>query len=348
MKTLAAILVETGAPLVIDEIALPELAAGQVMVEILFSGICHTQLLETRGFRGHDPYVPHLLGHEGVGIVEKTGSAVQKVRKGDKVLISWMQGSGASVPGSVYDWRSKRVNSGAVTTFSQFSVISENRLTKIPPDCDERQVSLIGCAGATGFGTVWNTLDARPGNSISVFGCGGIGLCAVQGARLAGCHPIIAVDVVDDKLQTAITMGADVSINANFQDSVASIRAQCPGGVDLAVESSGKTSVMIQSINSIKSKGGVAAIIGNARKDEILNLDPGELNQGKQIRGTWGGDNIPDVHFPKYLRMLSAGRIDLAPLLSREYPLSMINEALDDLENGSVIRPIVNMSSSVK
>ena len=345
MKTLAAILVETGKPLVIDEIELPELVPGQVLVEILFSGICHTQLLETRGYRGHDPYVPHLLGHEGIGIVEETGPAVGKVRKGDKVLISWMQGLGANVPGSVSNWNGKRVNSGAVTTFSRFSVVSENRLTKISVDCDERQVSLIGCAGATGFGTVWNTLYARPGNSISIFGCGGIGLCAVHAARLAGCHPIIAIDVVDAKLQTAHTMGADVSINASSSDPVQVIREQCSGGVDLAVESSGKTSVMIQAINSIKPRGGVVAVIGNARKGEILNLDPGELNQGKQIRGTWGGDNIPDVHFPKYLKMLSAGRIDLSPLLSREYPLSMINEALDDLENGTVIRPVINLFS---
>ena len=344
LNTEAAILVETGKPLIIDEVELPTLKSGQVLVKIDFSGVCHTQLLETRGYRGHDPYLPHLLGHEGSGTLMEVGPNVQKVRPGDKVILSWMQGYGANVAGSVYEWNGRKVNSGAITTFSRHAVVSENRVTQISAGCDMRQASLIGCAAATGIGVVWNTLGAGPGNSIAVFGCGGIGLCSINASRLAGCYPVIAIDVSDFKLNTAGKMGADIFINASVVDPVNAIKEYCQDGVDFAIESSGKTSVMLQAVKSVRAKSGIVGVVGNARHGEILELDPREFNQGKQIKGTWGGNNSPDIHFKKYLDLTAAGRLNLDPLLSADYPLTKINEALDDLENGSVVRPIINMS----
>src|SRR5271170_3838501 len=127
MQTQAAILVEPNR-IVVDDLSLPPLKPGQVLVEIKYSGICHTQLLEVRGHRGHDPYLPHCLGHEGSGIVVEIGPKVEKVKPGDTVILSWMKGTGANVPGSIYDWKGKPVNAGAITTFSRRSILSENRL----------------------------------------------------------------------------------------------------------------------------------------------------------------------------------------------------------------------------
>ena len=133
MRTQAAILVDIDR-IEIDEITLPPLKPGQVLIEVKYSGVCHTQLLEVRGHRGKDPYLPHCLGHEGSGIVVEVGEKVEKVKPGDPVILSWIKGSGANVMGSVFDWKGQKVNAGAITTFSRYSIISENRLTPLSKD----------------------------------------------------------------------------------------------------------------------------------------------------------------------------------------------------------------------
>jgi S-(hydroxymethyl)glutathione dehydrogenase/alcohol dehydrogenase len=346
LKTLAAILVETGHPLVLDEIEIPALKPGQVLVEVALSGVCHTQILECRGFRGPDHFLPHCLGHEGSGTVREIGPGVTKVKPGDKVILSWMQGSGANVPGTVYKWEGRAVNSGAITTFSRYSVISENRLTPMPEGITMRQAAMIGCAVATGLGVVCNTVAAKPGQSGAVFGTGGIGLCAVAGASISGCAPVIAVDIVERKLAVAKEMGATHAVNASKSDPVEEIKRIAPNGLDFAVESSGRPDVMLQALTAVRARGGVAAIVGNAKHSERLTLDPKLLNLGKQLRGTWGGDNNPDADFPRYADLIASGTLDLSRMDSTTYPLTGINRAIDDLESGSVLRPIIDMASS--
>ena len=169
MKTEAAVLVELGQPLVLAELVIPPLKPGQVLVEVVFSGICHTQLLEIRGYRGQDRYLPHCLGHEGSGIVRQTGPSVTKVKSGDRVILSWIKGSGADVPGTTYRWEDRTVNAGAITTFSRYSVISENRLTLLPDGIEMREAAALGCAVPTGMGAIFNTARPRPGQSIAIF-----------------------------------------------------------------------------------------------------------------------------------------------------------------------------------
>lgn len=344
MKTTAAVLVETGRPLELVELTLPALKPGQVVVEIALSGVCHTQLLEARGHRGHDAYLPHCLGHEGSGTVVEVGLGVTKVKVGQRVILSWIKGSGADVPGTVYDWDGRPVNAGGVTTFSRHAVVSENRLTAMPDALDLRDAALLGCALPTGLGAVLNTAQPRPGQSVAVFGAGGIGLCAVQGAVLSGCTPVIAVDVRPDKLAVARALGASHTICASDGDPVAAVQTLCPGGVDFAIEASGRPAVMLQALASVRSQGGAAVVIGNAHHGETLALDPRQLNQGKRLLGTWGGDCVPDRDLPRYARLLLAGRLDVAPLLSKVYPLADINQALDDLESGAAVRPLVDMT----
>jgi S-(hydroxymethyl)glutathione dehydrogenase / alcohol dehydrogenase len=343
MKTPAAILVETSKPLVIDDIEIPRLSPGQALVEIAFSGVCHTQLLECRGHRGHDPFLPHCLGHEGSGIVRDVGPGVTKVKPDDRVILSWIKGSGANVAGTTYAWGAQRVNSGAITTFSRWAVISENRLSTMPATMPLKEAALLGCAVATGVGAALNTGAASAGQSVAVFGTGGVGLSAVAGPALAGCMPIIAVDPVAARRELARVMGATHVIDPTTCDAVAEIKKICPGGVDVAIEASGRPAVMRQALACVRPQGGIAVIVGNARHGEELSIDPKELNQGKQLRGTWGGDSQPDRDFPKYCRFVESGRLNLAPLISGNFQLEQINEALEALEQGTVGRPIIDL-----
>jgi S-(hydroxymethyl)glutathione dehydrogenase / alcohol dehydrogenase len=344
MKTTAAILVELGKPLVLDELEMPTLKPGQVVVDIAYSGVCHTQVLEARGHRGNDPFLPHCLGHEGSGTVYDIGPGVTKVKPGDRVILSWIKGSGMNVPGTTYQWNGTTVNAGGITTFSRYAVISENRLTPLPEAFPMRQAALLGCAVPTGVGAVFNTAQARPGQSIAIFGSGGVGLCAIAAAAVSGCIPIIAVDILPAKLDLARQMGATHTINAGEEDPVEAIKRMCPGGVDRAIEASGRPQVMTQALLSVRSQGGAAVIIGNAHHGEQVELNPQQFNQGKQLLGTWGGDSVPDRDYPRYCTLMEAGKFNFDVLMPQTYRLSEINAALDDLEAGKVARPIIDMT----
>ena len=344
MKTTAAILVDTNQPLRIVELDTPVLKPGQTLVEILYSGICHTQLLEARGFRGEDKFLPHCLGHEGVGTVVEVGEGVCKVRPGDQVILSWIKGSGADISGCQYRWEDKAVNSGAITTFGKHSVISENRLTLLPPGVPLKEAALIGCAVATGAGAVLNTAKPNVGQSIAVFGAGGVGLFSIAAAKAIGMAPILAVDINERKLAMARRMGATHMINSSVESVDGVLRQLCPKGTDIAIEASGRPEVMAMALESVRQQGGKAVVIGNAHYGERLNLDPRQLNQGKQLLGTWGGDSRPDEDYPKYCHMLRYGLLNLSPLTEEVYSLLQVNQAIHDLETGKVIRPLLDMS----
>jgi len=343
MKTTAAVLVDTGKPLELADLDVPALKPGQVLVQIAYSGVCHTQLLEARGYRGEDRYLPHCLGHEGSGRVDKIGPGVTKCRPGDCVILSWIKGSGADAAGTVYDWNGRKVNAGGVTTFARHSVVSENRLTVIPHRIPLREAALLGCAVPTGVGAVFNTARPRPAQSMVVFGVGGIGLCSVAAAAMLSLTPIIAVDVSAERLKLAGQMGASHGVDAASADPLEEIERICPGGADFAIEASGRTDVMIQALAAVRSQGGTAVVVGNARHGQRIELDPQQLNQGKRLLGTWGGDNWPDRDFPRYCQLLAADKLDLSPLLAEDYRLAEINHALDDLEARRAARPIVKM-----
>lgn len=343
MKATAAVLVELGKPLEFADLEIPVLKAGQVLVEISYSGVCHTQVGEARGHRGEDKFLPHCLGHEGSGIVRECGPSITKVKPGDRVILSWIKGSGADVPGTVYHWNGKKVNAGGITTFATHSVISENRLTVVPEGMSMRHAALVGCAVPTGAGVVFNTAQPRPGQSLAVFGVGGIGSCAIAAAALSGCTPVIAVDISPDKLKLATSLGASHVVNSKSTDAVTEILKLCKGGVDFAIEATGIPAVMKQALACVRSQGGTAVVIGNARFGASLDIDPRELNQGKRLLGTWGGDNIPDRDYPRYCKLLASGRMDLEPLLGRSYGLFGVNAALDDLERGLAARPLLDI-----
>jgi S-(hydroxymethyl)glutathione dehydrogenase/alcohol dehydrogenase len=344
MKTTAALLVQTGAPLVLAEIDIPALKSGQVLVEIAYSGACGTQVMEWRGDKGEDKWVPHCLGHEGTGTVLETGSAVTKVKAGDKVVLSWIRGSGIEAGGAVYAWGEKKVNAGGVTTFQRHAVISENRLTLLPPDLPMDIAVLLGCAAPTGMGAVYNVLKAQPGDAVAVFGTGGVGLHAVMAAALVGAMPVIAVDPNPTRRALASLYGASHVVNPNGPDVLVEIRKIVPQGVDVAVESSGVPAAMEQAVNATRQQGGRAVVIGNARHGEMLSLNPAVFNQGKSLMGTWGGDSVPDRDYGRYARLLGAGRFPVRDLLSKPYALEQADQALQDLASGKIGRPLIDMS----
>lgn len=344
MKTAAAILVELAAPLQIVDLEVPALKPGQVLVEIAFSGVCHTQLGEARGLRGPDPFLPHCLGHEASGFVRDCGPGVTRVRAGQPVILSWIKGPGANVAGTVYGWAGRSVNSGGVTTFMRFSVVSENRLTPLPDNFPMREAALLGCPVPTGVGAVINSACPRPGQSLAVFGVGGVGCCAVAGAALSGCQPIIAVDVNPWKLELARQFGASHTVLADDAAVVDRVLQLTDGQLDFAIEVSGRPGVMQQALCAVRPQGGIAVVVGNARHGEKLEIDPRWLNNGKQLRGTWGGDNVPERDFPRYQRLVASGKLRLEPLLGKSYALADVNRALEELEQGTVARPILDMS----
>jgi S-(hydroxymethyl)glutathione dehydrogenase/alcohol dehydrogenase len=343
MKTQAALLVQTGQPLVLADIETPALKPGQVLVEIAYSGACGTQVMEWRGDKGEDKWVPHCLGHEGTGTVLEAGSAVTKVKPGDKVVLSWIRGSGIEAGGAVYDWDGRKVNAGGVTTFQRHAVVSENRLTLLPPDLPMDVAVLLGCAAPTGMGAVYNVLKVQPGDAVAVFGTGGIGLNALMAAALAGAMPVIGIDPNPTRRALAKIYGATHVIDASG-DVLAEIRTIAPQGVDLAVESSGVPAVMEQAINATRQQGGRAVVIGNAKHGAVLPLNPGVFNQGKSLLGTWGGDSVPDRDYGRYGRLLASGRFPVRDLLSKPYSLAEADQALQDLAAGKIGRPLIDMS----
>jgi S-(hydroxymethyl)glutathione dehydrogenase/alcohol dehydrogenase len=344
MKTQAAILVQTGQPLVVADIETPPLKPGQVLVEIAYSGACGTQLMEVAGDKGEDKWVPHCLGHEATGTVIETGSAVTKVKVGDKVVLSWIKGSGIEAGGAVYDWDGKKVNAGGVTTFQRHAVVSENRLTPLPDGLPMDVAVLLGCAAPTGMGAVYNVLKAKAGDSVVVFGTGGIGLSAVMAAAIAGASPVIGVDVKASRRDLAKAFGATHVIDPDAGDVAAQIKDILPQGADLAVEATGIPDVMKAAVGITRQQGGRAVVIGNARHDAALTLSPSVFNQGKSLLGTWGGDSVPDRDTPRFGRLIGESRYPVRDLLSRPYSLEEINEALADMRSGKIGRPLIDMS----
>lgn len=345
MKILAAVLSEINKPLIIEELLVPDLKAGQALVKIAYSGICHTQLNEMRGLKGEDKFLPHTLGHEGSGIVEAIGADVKKVKIGDRVVLTWIKGSGSDISATSYKRKDGSiVNSGAISTFMTKAVISENRLVKILKEMPLREAALLGCAIPTGAGIVLNIAKVKTQDSIAVFGAGGIGLASVMAASARDVKTIIAIDIFDHKLELAQKIGATYLINSVKENPVIKISDITKGvGVDYAIEAAGTKETMENAFLSVRDRGGVCILSGNLKHEEKINIDPMNLIKGKQIIGAWGGETNPDEDIPKYMEWYMSGKMDLTKLITHEYQLESINEAFDNLEQGKVGRSLIQM-----
>ena len=274
IKTMqAAILVEQNKPLIIDEVELPsKLDFGQVLVQVYNSGICGSQLGEMSGVKGPDPYLPHLLGHEGSGIVIETGPNVNHVQEGDHVVLHWRPGKGIEARPPKYSWKGKTLNAGFVTTFNEYSVVSENRLTKIPEDLDLEIAALFGCAVTTGLGIINNNAKVKIGESVVLFGAGGIGLNIIQGAAMVSAYPIVAIDLFDHKLDLAKNMGATHIINSKEMDVRNTINEIIGEfGADVVIDNTGNVNIIHDAYELTNAKGRTI-LVGVPRKGEETKI----------------------------------------------------------------------------
>ena len=346
MKFKAAILVELKKPLVIEEIENLPLRFGQVLVKIHCSGICGAQINEIEGAKGPDKFLPHLLGHEATATVLEIGEEVKSVKVGDRVVCHWRKGAGLQGPPAIYTSKTfPRINSGWVTTFSEYSVISENRLTKIPDGFNAESGALLGCAVTTAMGVINNNAKLGIGESIAVFGTGGVGLNIVQFASMVSAYPIIAIDIHDHKLELAKKLGATHTINSfkfNVIDEIRSIIGD--KGVNVSIENTGITEVIENAYEVTEAQGRVI-LVGvppkAARKPSIYTLP---LHFNKILRGSEGGDCKPDIDIPKLVCLCHAGKLNFNGIVSKRYQLEDVNIALADMKNGNASgRCILNM-----
>jgi len=345
MNTLAAVLVNIHKPLVLLNLDFPKLIPGQVLIDIAYSGVCRSQINEIDGLKGEDKFLPHTLGHEGSGIVIDTSQDVTKVRPGDHVVLSWLKGTGLNVTSTVYQSPIGKVNSGSISTFMKSTIISENRLTVIPDSMPLREAALLGCALPTGAGIVLNNAKLQPGNSIAIFGLGGIGFSALLAAIISGAGLIIAVDVVEDKLINATLTGATHSINPLYQDVIHEIQKLTNGvGVDFSIEAAGRKQSMEFAFKSVKPNGGKCILAGNLPKDQTISIDPIDLIYGRRIVGSFGGETNTDADIPKYAEWFLSKKLPLSGMVTNEYCLNEINDAIIDLKNGGRTRTLINMS----
>jgi S-(hydroxymethyl)glutathione dehydrogenase / alcohol dehydrogenase len=331
----AAILVEQKKPLIVDEIQLPDaLEIGQVLVKVHFSGICGSQLGEIDGAKGEDKFLPHLLGHEASGTVIEIGAGVKHVNPGDVVVLHWRKGLGIEGTPPNYLWNGKKLNAGWIATFNEYAIVSENRLTSIPANSDLEVAALFGCAVTTGFGVIENNAKVRIGESVVVFGAGGVGLNIVQAASLVGAYPIIAVDLYDNRLALAKKMGATHLVNSSKVDAKLGIEEVVGNlGLDVFIDNTGQPKIIELGYQITKVQGRVV-LVGVPRKGANIDIYSLPLHFGKEITGSHGGEAIPNLDIPRYHSLFRANRIKLHELLTERLPLGEINIAIDNMRSG--------------
>jgi S-(hydroxymethyl)glutathione dehydrogenase/alcohol dehydrogenase len=339
----AAILVTPNSPLAVARVKAPALGPGQVLVRIAYSGICGKQIDEIVGKRP-DPFLPHLLGHEGGGTVVEAGPGVRKVKPGDHVVLHWVKGSGIDSAAPRYDWNGRSVSAGWVTTFSEYTIASENRMTVIPNDVELDVAALLGCAVTTGLGIVFNNMELRPGQSVAVFGVGGVGLNVVRGAALVNAYPIVAVDLHADKLKQAMAFGATHVVDARTSGLATTLRELSgPRGFDATVDTTGVPDV-IQTAYTATGDTGRTVLAGVPRSDARITIDSFPLHGGRRIFGSHGGETKPDTDIPRYLDLYRRGQLKLRELITHRFPLDAVNDAVACVQRGEGARCLLAMA----
>jgi S-(hydroxymethyl)glutathione dehydrogenase/alcohol dehydrogenase len=345
----AAILKELNKPLEVEDIEWSTLKYGQVLVKLAYSGVCHSQLMEAQGKRGDDKFLPHLLGHEATGVVLKVGPGVSKVTEGDRVVLGWIQGKGINAePAKYLNSKGCTINSGRVTTFNEYSVVSENRLIQLPHEVPMDVGVLFGCAVPTGAGIVINEIQPQDNTVIAIFGLGGIGLSALMATNIYKFSKIIAVDIEDSKLELSQEFGATNVINSKNKNVIEEIHKLTDGkGVDYAVEASGLIEVIELAFKAVRTNGGLCVFASHPGEGEEIRINPFDLISGKQIKGSWGGGCNIDVDIPKFFKLYIDGFLPLEKLIDKVYTIQDINDALNDLKNRKSFRPLIELDKTL-
>ena len=357
MEMKAAILAAQGKPLVIDSVQLPrDLSPGQVLVKVHYTSVCGSQVAMIDGKRGQDPYLPHLLGHEGSGTVEAVGPGVRTVVEGDRVVLHCGIGEGIESETPNYRWNGKHLNAGWVTTFNQYAVVSENRLTPIPADFDLRLAPLFGCAVLTGLGAICKLVSIPilsgagigPGNSVVILGAGGVGLNLIQGAALISAHPIIAVDLCEEKLRLARQLGATHCVNAKGCDLRSKITHIVGDALaDVVIDSTGHVE-MLETAYQLTRTDGVTMLISGPKAGYNISLNPESLHFGRTVTGFQViTESRPHHQIPRYIKLAKAGKLKLKELITDFASLDDINTVVEKMRHGGLTgRCIIELDAS--
>ena len=355
----AAVLHEVNQPLQMEEIDVALPGPREVLVRTKASGVCHSDLHFVEGL--YTTTMPVVLGHEAAGIVEAIGSQVNYVSLGDRVICCLSVFCGqcercttgrpvlCSRTGLVrgQDEAPRLSQGGASVTqfanlgaYAEMMLVHENSLVKIEQDIGFEQMALIGCGATTGLGAAMNTAKVEPGSTVAVIGCGGVGLNAIQGAKLAGALRIIAIDGVEDKLTLAREFGATDVIDASSGDVETKVKDLTKGGVDYSFEAIGKKETAEQSFSILRA-GGTATIIGMIPQGVKIELDGASFLRERRIQGSSMGSNHFRVDMPRYVDFYLQGRLKLDELVSRRLNLEDVNEAFKYMKEGSVARSVM-------
>ena len=335
----AAVLEELNQPLTLREVGLTELKFGQVLVKVLVSGLCGSQLREIKGHKGNEKFLPHLMGHEGCGIVEGVGIGVTTVKPGDKVVMHWRPGSGVESPFPSYTLDGKTISSGKVTTLSEFYIVSENRVTKIDFKTPSVLAAMLGCSLTTALGIIDNECELKFGESVAIIGCGGVGLNLIQAAKMKSASPIYGVDVNQSMFDLSTQLGADC-----FVYDIDYLPSKC----DVIIDTTGIPDVISKAFERL-NPGGRLVLVGQPAPDRIVCL-PNAVSMfdgsGKSIRATQGGRTDPEKDIPRYINLALKGLLDYETLHTHTFSLDEVNEAFDLLKSGNAGRIMVKINES--
>lgn len=366
MKVRAAVLYELGGQLQVEDVELAGPREGEVLVKVAAAGVCHSDLSVINGVI---PWpLPSVLGHEGAGVVEALGPGVTALKAGDHVIFSFIPACGRCfyclrgkrnlcepalrLGGNLYDGSSRWASSNgdsinhfsATSCFAEYTVVPQQGAIKVDADAPLEKLALIGCCVTTGVGAAINTAQVEPGASVAVFGCGGVGLSVIQGAAISGAQPIIAIDLVEDRLLLAKELGATHTVNASNQDPIRGIRDLTEGrGVDYAFEAIGLEETFSQAYRSIHW-GGTCVMVGVPSADAKPTFDSRLVLQERTIMGSMYGSSNPQVDFLRLTSLYAAGKLKLDEMITSTYPLDRINRAFDDLRAGIGARSIITFN----
>ncbi|MBI2766761.1 MAG: Zn-dependent alcohol dehydrogenase [Chloroflexi bacterium] len=346
-------------PLTIEQVEVDTPMANEVLVRTMASGVCHSDLHFVDGY--YTMPTPSILGHEAAGIVESVGANVTYVQPGDHVIacLSVFCGhcerclSGEPFlcrspevrrgPGDPpkYTWQGTPVTQFAnLSSYAQYMLVHQNAVVKMRDDMPFEAAALIGCGVTTGVGAALNTAAVKPGSTVAVFGAGGVGLAAIQGARIGGARMIIAVDMIESKLATARELGATHSVDASSGDPVDKIRELTGGGADYTFECIGLKRAAEQAFESIRD-GGTATIVGMIPVGQKIELEGSTFLRQKRIQGCTMGSNRFRVDMPRYIDFYQQGRLKLDEMITRTGALEDVNEAFRAMKAGEVARTVL-------
>ena len=366
MRIRAAVVREKAKPFSVEELELEAPRPDEVLVRIVGVGVCHTDVKMRDGARPLP--LPIVLGHEGAGVVEAVGSAVSEVRSGDHVVLSFdycgmcancQNGRQAyceevfrySFGGARPDGTSPLRKNGEVvhgmffgqSSFAEFALANRRNVVKVPKNVPLEILGPLGCGVQTGAGAVLNSLAAEAGSSIAIFGAGTVGLSAVMAACVAGCSPIIAVDIDTGRLGLARELGATHTFNgAEIPELVEAIQRVSDGGVNYSLDTTSNPTVFRQAVDSLKMLGSCGLIGGMAPGTEVC-IEANHLLPGRTVRGIIQGDSVPQSFIPRLIELYKQGRFPFDRLI-RPYSLEEINQACADMAAGNTIKPVLRLA----